>query len=510
VADADRTNTNGVVSFGQDVTLRSDGGVAKNWSLRPLPSRNDGTAFFEFGPKQVEDRIAGEISNRRDFYEGVFTVVIGVAGEENLRLDIDWRDAIDGNVAPERVSEFNGGRFDVTSDRYQLIRLTEGSQAYDFSHRWTLQEVGKMMNDLKDDFPNREIVLDFSVSHHESLNVQGNAVEQGGATPVNEAIPGRQISSTDVVTDTQNPLTGLLPENLGDKNIELQFENGVAFFTVPAPAPKGILAQTVDALPIPAQILVRDQPVIIANPVVAEQQDYAAAAQVAGTKVYFRLTQTLPDGTEDIIKNNIQSEEFSSPEELNDLIREKMLPDGTDYEVKLILETGGQTIERSVLEFDITGGQPQVTGSGDVDFEELKLERRPDFRLEPDDQDSQPAGNESVDAENPADPVVGSSDVIVDKLIEGVTEPTAASGELVPVIAPVLEVPGQDNESGEDGITMKESAVSGSVAFGMITSLQLAKSRRRQRESEFGMSKAARLSRRLSGLISESQDEDKA
>ena len=111
---------------------------------------------------------------------------------------------------------------------------------------------------------------------------------------------------------------------------------------------------------------------------------------------------------------------------------------------------------------------------------------------------------------NPADPVVGSSDIIVDKLIEGATEPTSASGELVPVIAPVLEVPGQNNESGEDGITMRESAVSGSVAFGMITSLQLAKSRRRQRESEFGMTKAARLSRRLSGLLSDQPGENGA
>jgi hypothetical protein len=511
VADADKTGLNGVVRFGQDVTLRSDGGVARSWSLRPLPSRNDGTAFFEFGPRQVDDRIAGEISNQRDFYQGVFTVVIGVAGEENLRLDIDWRDAFDGNVAPERVSEFNGGRFDVTSDRYQLIRLTEGSQAYDFSHRWTLQEVGKMMNDLKDDFPNREIVLDFSVSHHESLNVQGNAVEQGGATPVNEAIPGRQISSTDVVTDTQNPLTGLLPENLGDKNIELQFENGVAFFTVPAPAPKGILAQTVEPLPIPAQVLVRDQQAIITNPVVAEEQGYAATGQVTGTEVYFRMMRTLPDGTEVPIGSDIKSEVFSSPDALDALIRSNNLPDGTGYEVKLILETGGKTIERSVLEFDITGGQPQVTGSGDVDLDEMKLERRPDFRLEPNpDQEEQPADNGSANAGSPADPIVGSSDVIVDELIEGGEGSPVGSGKSVPVIAPVLEVPGQGSESGEESITLKESAVSGSVAFGMITSLQLAKSRRRQRESEFGMSKAARLSRRLSGLMGESQDEDKA
>jgi hypothetical protein len=311
-----------------------------------------------------------------------------------------------------------------------------------------------------------------------------------------------------VVTDTQNPLTGLLPENLGDKNIELQFENGVAFFTVPAPAPKGILAQTVESLPIPAQVLVRDQQVIITNPVVAEEQDYAATEQVTGTEVYFRMMRTLPDGTEVPIGSDIKSEVFSSPDALDALIRSNNLPDGTGYEVKLILETGGKTIERSVLEFDITGGQPQVTGSADIDLEELKLERRPDFRLEPDpDQEEQPAGNDSVDAESVTDPVVGSTDVIVDQLNEG---SPADSGKSVPVIAPVLEVPGQGSESGEESITLKESAVSGSVAFGMITSLQLAKSRRRQRESEFGMSKAARLSRRLSGLMGESQDEDKA
>ena len=514
VANADRTLSNGVVTFGEDVTLRTDGGVAKHWSLRPLPSRNEGTSFFEFGSKQVDERIAGEISNQQDFYQGVFTVGIGVAGEENLRLDIDWRDAINGNIAAGRVSEFNGGRFDVTSDRYQLIRLTEGNQTYDIAHRWTLQEVGKMMNDFKDDFPNREIVLDFSVSHHESISVQGDFVQQEGPGSVNESVPGRQISSTDVVNETQNPLTGLLPKGINESgselvlNSDLQFENGVAFFTVPAPAPKGILAQTIDPLPIPAQVLVRDQPVIITNPVVALEQDYAAAAQVTGTEVYFRMTQTLPDGTEVPIGSDIKSEAFSSPDALDALIRSNNLPDGTGYEVKLILETGGKTIERSVLEFDITGGQPQVTGSGDADLEELKLERRPDFRLEPDPQQiEEPAGNDSVNAEGPANPVAGLPDVVAGEFIKGAVDPQAASTEPVPVIVPVLEVPAQGSESVEDGITMTESAVSGSLAFGMITSLQLAKSRRRQRESEFGMSKAARLSRRLSGLMSEAQDE---
>jgi hypothetical protein len=436
-----------------------------------------------------------------------------VAGEENLRLDIDWRDAINGNIAAGRVSEFNGGRFDVTSDRYQLIRLTEGNQTYDIAHRWTLQEVGKMMNDFKDDFPNREIVLDFSVAHHESINVQGDLVRQAGPGAVDEVIPGRQISSTDVVTETQNPLTGLLPKGINETgselvlNSDLQFENGLAFFTVPAPAPKGILAQTVDPLPIPVQVLVRDQPVIITNPVVAQEQGYAAAAQVTGTEVYFRMTQTLPDGTEVPIGSDIKSEAFSSPDALDALIRSNNLPDGTGYEVKLILETGGKTIERSVLEFDITGGQPQVTGSGDADLEELKLERRPDFRLEPDPQQQEvPAGNDSVDAEGSTNPVAGLPDVVPVELIKG-ADSRAASSEPVPVIVPVLEVPAPSNESVEDGITMTESAVSGSVAFGMITSMQLAKSRRRQRESEFGMSKAARLSRRLSGLMSEGQDE---
>jgi hypothetical protein len=315
------------------------------------------------------------------------------------------------------------------------------------------------------------------------------------------------------VTETQNPLTGLLPEGINRTdnelllNSDLQFENGVAFFTVPAPAPKGILAQTVDPLPIPAQVLVRDQPVIITNPVVAQEQNYAAAAQVTGTEVYFRMTQTLPDGTEVPIGSDIKSEAFSSPDALDALIRSNNLPDGTGYEVKLILETGGKTIERSVLEFDITGGQPQVTGSGDADLEELKLERRPDFRLEPNPQQQEvPAGNDSVDTEGSTNPVAGLPDVVPVELIKG-TDSQAASSEPVPVIVPLLEVPAQANESVEDGITMTESAVSGSVAFGMITSLQLAKSRRRQQESEFGMSKAARLSRRLSGLMSEAQDE---
>jgi hypothetical protein len=526
ILDANKQQTNGKVSFGENVTLRTDGGIAKHWSLRPLPARETGTAFFEFGTGQVDDRIAGTLQTQGTNYLGVFNLIIGVAGEENLRMDIDWRDAsndtpgADSGVDPNVDQAYNGNRANVTSNRYQLIRLhhnpTDGlgkPEFYQIAHRWSLSEVGKMMNDFKDDFPNREIVVDFSVAHHESINVQGDFVRQAGPGAADEVIPGRQISSTDVVTETQNPLTGLLPEGINRTdnelllNSDLQFENGVAFFTVPAPAPKGILAQTVDPLLIPAQVLVRDQPVIITNPVVAQEQNYAAAAQVTGTEVYFRMTQTLPDGTEVPIGSDIKSEAFSSPDALDALIRSNNLPDGTGYEVKLILETGGKTIERSVLEFDITGGQPQVTGSGDADLEELKLERRPDFRLEPDPQQQEvPAGNDSVDTEGSTNPVAGLPDVVPVELIKG-TDSQAASSEPVPVIVPLLEVPAQANESVEDGITMTESAVNGSVAFGMITSLQLAKSRRRQRESEFGMSKAARLSRRLSGLMSEAQDE---
>ncbi len=91
-------------------------------------------------------------------YTAEFTVVVQTPGEENLRLDIDWRDA-DGDG--------------LITDRIESFYLQPGMQV--LTHDYSFFDLQSFLEDLQGSF-----LLDFSVSHHESLQVLGGTIQQNG------------------------------------------------------------------------------------------------------------------------------------------------------------------------------------------------------------------------------------------------------------------------------------------------------------------------------------------
>ncbi len=76
-----------------DVTISSDGGVAKKFGPRPAVGESS-TAFFVFSssPLPVVIDNSPAFWNAANAYVDAFGIEIGIAGEENLTVDIDWRD----------------------------------------------------------------------------------------------------------------------------------------------------------------------------------------------------------------------------------------------------------------------------------------------------------------------------------------------------------------------------------------------------------------------------------
>ncbi len=352
VADSDGSSgtsansSEGRVTFLGDVTLSTDGGVAKKFGPRPELGATS-TAFFEFvsNPLPLALDNSPAAWNSLNAYINAFFVTIGVAGEENLQVDLDWQDLSDEasvilNGTIQRQSQTLGILNPLSSERIQQFLVATGGDKNMIGHLYTSLDYT-----LFQKVQNRTtIVVDLSVGHHSSINVEGTSISQTGAT---QSVPGRDIASSD------NALTspGI-------------FENGIAIFKIPTvtPAPPALFTSTfVPRVDRPVIAVPLENQAGFAASVTGGFGGSAVASSVFSTEVYFQIRRQFEtDGPSEVVVERIaDSSLISSREAFEEFVRQNSeLQDGAGYEIWLISETGGQKVERPIVEFEITGGQP--------------------------------------------------------------------------------------------------------------------------------------------------------
>jgi hypothetical protein len=396
--------TQGKVTFGNGVQLRTDGGVANRFYDRVLPG-GPGTSFFTWSGVPFGSAVA---RSGTDFIV-TFTVTINSPMEENLRMNIDWRDP--------------------TGIRTQSLDfLTPEIQSV--SHLYTFSDFKAFV-----DAANNTFLVDFSVSHHQSIQVLGGIVAQGVAPAI--VVPGG------VLTTTDNPDTppAILPMPPGltttqivtsndFSNRDFHFEDGLVEIKIPTlflapitpdPAPPA-------PLPAPAQAPREPLPILVMNTVVDPPQ-FPGGSYSTQSADFFQLRlvnsqapdepATVVEGFEHIDDN--EGELLLQPKQLKEWIRKiNSSPDvekglnGTGYELWLITEKvrNGQpvTIARPVLKFSVFDNQPfpesEPLPTGQ-EFPELKLTPMDEDAEETEDVDqAEPVSDEnsSPDADDPAVP----------------------------------------------------------------------------------------------------------
>ncbi len=346
VADANNSIQTDSVKFFGDVTLSTDGGVATNFTPRPAIGQPS-TAFFIYSSNPLPltvDAVPVTYNGNNAYIYG-FDVLIGVAGEENLTVNIDWQDpsnesGVISDALLQASASATGIDNAVSSERIQQFLVPSGGQVNTVGHVYTALDFTAFQS-----VQNRTtIIVDFSVAHHYSVNVTGSVIEQFGVT---QSVPGRDITSTD------NVLTG-----------DNQFEGGIASFRIP----------TMTTAPLAFFYtepgFAADRPTITgafennagnSRQVVADFGSGAAGGGAFSTDVYFQIRrQYESDGPVEIVVERIaDSQLISSREAFEEYVRQNQeLQDGAGYEIWLISETGGQKVERPIVEFEITGGQP--------------------------------------------------------------------------------------------------------------------------------------------------------
>ncbi|MFM7037949.1 MAG: hypothetical protein ACKO2L_09505, partial [Planctomycetaceae bacterium] len=371
----------GLVEFGDRVEIRTDAGVARIFAPRPMiPEGSNGAAFFE----DQNDPIPAVLEpGKSNDYIAVVNLTIGNAGEEGLRLDIDWRDPDTGSP-------------DVPNERIEALYFDAGT--YEINHRYSVEDFSKYYREAR----LRDLIIDFSVSHHESIQILGDAVIQQNfanvliqrPAPENNGalLLGDQISSTDRIAtgrfNTTDRTTTEIERSLfrlasaEDSDADFHFDGGLLLLRIPSMpfAPIDMPRPAFTPLPMPQEIpvLLPTNPVMIEAVEVQEAPPETAYEPTTGE---FILRQTgwpksdefevmAPEEYNDPETDTANAlshpnpEQLLNPEELRNWLRQsRPLPDGSDYEL-LIRTTkklpGGASVvlERLLLRFDVRDGQP--------------------------------------------------------------------------------------------------------------------------------------------------------
>ena len=368
-ADSD-VNGNGTVSFPNHTgfSISTDGGIAKRFAARPSGGAAD-TAFFGFTSNPiVASTVNSEISALE--YLSEWQIIVGVDGEENLRVEIDWRDPSGG-----------GGMTDpllATSERLQTFDLDgDSTNPRTIGHIYSIDDFTV--------FSQANIAIfevDFAVSHHESIAVTGHSIIQPPGQPGAVAVASRVLSSTDdpnTGSNTIDPLTDVT--DLVASNLDLHFDNGTLEVRVPTQLPF--------APPIEYKAPEPSPPPSIAAPPVSERPVFVAAAEATETPFtsyssqsedYFQIRKgsNEPEEGYEHIEDDV-GWKLLQPKRLKQWVSEQDF-NGTGYELWLITTKvkNGQdvTFERPVLKFDVFDQQP-------FPMEEPLEQMLPELRLVP-------------------------------------------------------------------------------------------------------------------------------
>ncbi|RLT09960.1 MAG: hypothetical protein DWI22_04470, partial [Planctomycetota bacterium] len=377
VVSGDRISLNassgtGTVTVGVNVVIRTDGGVATHFYDRVAPSLT-GTSLFVWNATTYSPSPVGGVTYLAipslvqktgvNEFTVTFQVTIGVPGstlEENLRMDIDWRDP--------------------TIFRVESLYLNAGTQT--ISHIYTNADFLIFLGHNKPIF-----FVDFSVSQHQSIQVVGGTLIQDGSSATKA---DGMLSTTDLDEPAPNingpfanPINGdpnIVVDDIASNN-DYHFDDGLVKIVIPTV----ILAPIV---PDPPRLAPLATPVVVFDPVVTVLV-HVAAVEVAEMPFSFASTQSqdyfqLRDGvTGDVIPNYEHiTDEFGElllqPTRLRQWVTEEKLQDQTELELWLITTkhtgNGAVTVERPVLKFDIADGRPFPARELMPEvFEDLKL-----------------------------------------------------------------------------------------------------------------------------------------
>ena len=475
-----------------DVTFSTDGGVAKRFGPRPELGRPS-TAFFVNASNPLSLAIDNSPATWKtgNAYIDAFFVHVGVAGEENLTVDLDWQDPAEEpdvvtDTTTQTAAKSLGVLHAISSERIQQFLVEEGGNRNTVAHLYTARDFTLFQTVRQ----STTIVVDLSVSQHSSIDLQGVSVSQTGFT---QSVPGRDLASSD------NAITG--------PGI---FESGIATFKIPTvtPAPPALFSNGF----VPRG----DRPAIVASPentsatagtLTADFGSGAAGGTAFTTEVYFQIRRQFESDapSEVVVEKVMDSSLISSREAFEEFVRmHPELQDGAGYEIWLISETGGQKVQRPVVEFEITGGQPGTASESVPDqsappqLRDLPFEQPAEAESPPEPGDSQTLFRQ------PAPEVISTTFVsVVSEQALAIMPSHADHSGGADLAANVSSVDGQDvSVLGVDAKVDEATDLSSAdVGAGTIVGLAVSRFRNRQRDAatvERRYSKAARFARRNS------------
>ena len=401
VGQVGNTTVGGKISIQSPVTIRTEGGVAKKFGPRPdvgVPS----TAFFQYVSNPLPLAIDNSPAawSTANAYINAFNVLIGQSGEENLTVDIDWQDpseepGVYNDRGTQTIARNLGIYNQISSERIQQFLVEKGgpsTQAIDnntngqivVGHLYTALDYTRFQQQQN----RTTIIIDLSVSQHSSINLTASSIAQSGVTQI---VPGLDAASTDISTTVSDR---------GSDTPDI-FENGIASFKSPTvtPAPPALFTSTfVPRADRPLNVAPPENQAAMSAQSTAEFGSGAVGGSVFSTEVYFQIRrQYQTDGpAEVVVERIIDSSLISSREAFEKFVEQNPeLQDGAGYEIWLISETGGQKVERPIVEFEISGGQPgtmhdaEPEGSPAQQLKDLPFEQPAAADANPEAQDSE-------------------------------------------------------------------------------------------------------------------------
>ena len=410
----------GRVLLGDNSTISTDNGIEQQISPRPFrdPSTDAqhsvysaNSAFFsgEISASNLESRfltVPEQIADGRFLpiasivYLGKLTFTIGVPGEKNLILDIDWGDhdrtavspippVLTNTLAPKFVDGVYV--FDPTIDQHATrFLIPEGGATYSIPHNYpdsalnlkdfaslgtTIQEPGRVK-------PTDPFLVRFAVSQHSSIVIDGQSVLDPSIRPEDVAsatapadVPQNapydpllnkpylpndpsisptgadrlfQLSSTNVFDD---PNAFLPRHDNGIVSFLIPTSRATAF--IPKPDPPNPPIQLPKAVFLP-------EPSVFNSLLTTESARSSVASSSVTTDEYFELRRTNEDGSIDPAERLTGSKDGELLLSNRDLFEKFISQRGDgDYEIWFITKDtrDGALIERPVITFRLESGR---------------------------------------------------------------------------------------------------------------------------------------------------------
>jgi hypothetical protein len=424
-----RIDATGSVTLGDDVYIRTDHGVARQIAPRPQlfadvspDPTTDVTAFLQ---ADTSDRMRSALDNE---FRGEMVLTVGVAGEENLRIDIDWgEENADFFVRVAAKDVTDGVYSDDTASVYivdHVVELSDGSRStVTIPHKYDLDDYLESIRNGRED--NLGIVgVRFSVTQNESIVITGEAdsADNGEVPAFNVdstddgvfsrpsggvvsdepfVVPeGRALlSSTDTdgllsntqraanggfTTDSSNPELNAAGNPFGNATNPSTGQAEWEFTTAPPPPPELLAPPAPVVVLVPEPDIPPEPALIVTTPVVLDSGNAPGSTAVSSSD-FFQLRRRLADGQYQTIIDRIttlQGDQLLDRAAFEKFVQNEALQDNPDYELWIITQIPGKgiTIERPVVEFDIVNGLPTLAKEvldGDLTngaFKPLQLE----------------------------------------------------------------------------------------------------------------------------------------